>query len=81
MRVEGRVRIGPFGGVSKSARSHQAFLETDDGARYRLRRLGGNPMRDPELEALEGARVVAEGDLRGSLFVASSLARAEDDAG
>jgi len=75
MRFTGRVAIGPWGGRSKSARGHQAFLETDDGQRVRLRREGGNPMRDPALEALEGEAVVVEGELHGSLLIAQSIVR------
>ena len=73
MRVAGRVVIGAYGGASKSGRRHQAFLEGDDGARYRLRRVGGHPMRDPELESLDGTRVRAEGKLHGALLIASRI--------
>jgi hypothetical protein len=73
VRVSGRVVVGPYGGTSKSARGHQAFLECDDGTRYRLRRLGGHAMRDPRLESLEGTRVLAEGRLHGLLFLARRI--------
>lgn len=79
MRLVGRVRIGPYGGVSKSARRHQAFFETEDGRRLRLRRRGGNAMRDPTLEALNGARVEVEGDLHDGLLLASSVERIEEN--
>jgi hypothetical protein len=76
VEIDGRVRIGMTGGDSKSANPHQAFLEADDGQRYRLRRRGGNPMRDPALERLDGARVRVDGDLLGGdLLMARSIVR------
>ena len=73
MRIEGRVEIGPYGGTSKSARQHQAFLVTPDGERLLLRRYDGPSLRDEELEALEGQAVVADGLRRDDLFIAHSL--------
>ena len=78
MEIGGRVRIGHTGGVSKSANPHQAFLETDDGQRYRLRRRGGNPMRDPKLERLEGSRVRVDGELLGDLLMVRSIVREDE---
>jgi len=78
VEIDGRVRIGHTGGVSKSANRHQAFLETDDGRRYRLRREGGNPMRDPALERLDGSRVRVDGKLHGDLLVARSIVREDE---
>jgi hypothetical protein len=78
MRVRGRVEIGPFGGTSKSARAHQAFLLTDDGERLLLRRYDGPSMRDEVLEALAGQTIVADGLLRDRLFIAKSLEPAGD---
>jgi hypothetical protein len=76
VEIDGRVRIGKTGGVSKSANPHQAFLETDGGQRYRLRRRGGNPMRDLALERLDGERVRVDGDLLGDdLLMARSIVR------
>jgi hypothetical protein len=73
MRVHGRIEIGPFGGVSKSARQHQAFLVTSDGERLQLRRHDGPSMRDPVLEGMAGQNVVADGQRRDRLFIATSL--------
>jgi hypothetical protein len=73
MRVHGRVEIGPFGGSSKSARQHQAFLVTADGERLQLRRYGGPSMRDSVLEDLAGQDVVADGQRRDGLFIANTL--------
>jgi hypothetical protein len=73
MRVQGRIEIGPFGGVSKSARQHQAFLVTTDGERLQLRRYDGPSMRDPVLEDMAGQDVVADGLRRDRLFIAKAL--------
>jgi hypothetical protein len=73
MKIEGRVEIGPYGGTSKSARQHQAFLVTPQGERLLLRRYDGPPMRDDTLEELAGQDVVAEGLRRDDLFIAKVL--------
>ena len=73
MRVEGRVEVGPYGGDSKSARQHQAFLVTATGERLLLRRDNGPGMRDAVLEALDGMAVVAEGQRRDRLFLATDV--------
>lgn len=80
MRIAGRVEIGPYGGASKSARRHQAFLVTAEGERLLLRRYDGPAMRDEALEALEGQDVVAEGLRRDDLFIARSLTVARESA-
>lgn len=73
MRIQGRIEIGPFGGQSKSARRHQAFLVTADGERLQLRRYDGPSMRDAVLEAMAGQDVVADGQRRAGLFIATSV--------
>lgn len=73
MRLQGRIEIGPFGGTSKSARRHQAFLVTPDGERLQLRRYDGPSMRDAVLEAMAGQDVVADGLRRDGLFIARTL--------
>lgn len=73
MQLEGRVEVGPYGAGSKSARSHQAFLVTADGERMLLRRLHGPPMRDGELETLDGKDVVVDGQRRDRMFLATSV--------
>lgn len=53
--VRKRVSIG-----SKS--EHDALvLVTADGQEYTLRRQGGNPFRDPQLDPLEGKQIECEG--------------------
>jgi hypothetical protein len=61
--VRKRVSIG-----SKS--EHDALvLVTPDGQEYKLRREGGNPFRDPELDVLEGKRIDCEGVLRNGQLI------------
>ena len=57
---------------SKSA--HTAVcLKTKDGALLRLRRLGGNPFQDPELDVLVGHTIRAMGHVvNGSVLIMSS---------
>jgi hypothetical protein len=38
------------------------MLATDEGT-YRLRRMGGHPFRDPELDGLVGRQIVCDGVL------------------
>lgn len=73
MRLRGRIEIGPFGGTSKSARQHQAFLVTADGERLQLRRYDGPSMRDVVLEDMAGQEVVVDGLRRDRLFIAKVL--------
>jgi hypothetical protein len=61
--VRKRVSIG-----SKS--EHDALvLVTPDGQEYKLRREGGNPFRDPELDVLEGKQIECEGIVRDGLII------------
>ena len=78
MELRGRVEIGPFGGVSKSARRHQAFLVTDDGERLQLRRHDGPSMRDEVLENMAGLDVVVDGMRRDRLVIATAITPAGD---
>lgn len=58
----GKVVKQPWGGGSKSA--HMAVcLQTEKKAPFKLRRVGGNPFLDAELEALVGKSVQIEGKL------------------
>lgn len=67
MELRGRVIKEVFGKGSKS--EHDAVqLETKD-RKYLLRRQGGNPFRDPELDKLVGKRIRAQGVLTGYTFV------------
>lgn len=62
--VVGRQRVGRG---TKS--DHDAVvLMTDDGP-LRLRRAGGNPFADPDLEALVGCQLLVRGMRHGTLFI------------
>jgi hypothetical protein len=55
----GKVTKKPFGKGSKSE-SEAIFLETEEGE-YVLRRQGGNPFHDPELQKLVGKTIRCTG--------------------
>ena len=55
----GKVTKKPFGKGSKSE-SEAIFLETEEG-KFVLRRKGGNPFRDPELQKLVGKTIRCNG--------------------
>jgi hypothetical protein len=67
VRREGTVRKRLVAPGSKSERE-AVVLETDAGS-YVLRRRGGNPFRDPELEKLVGKRIRAHADELGQTLV------------
>ena len=53
-------------------------MVTDDGSReYVLRRVGGNPFRDPELDRIVGHRLSCEGEVSGQTLILSRF-RIED---
>lgn len=54
---------------SKSDRFAVVMISDADSREYVLRRLGGNPFRDPELEGLVGHRLRCEGDLSGQTLI------------
>ena len=56
----GNVTKKPFGGGSKSEYD-AVYLETEDKS-YVLRRVGGNPFHDPELEKLVGKKIRCKGE-------------------
>lgn len=66
--LEGRVERQLVDRGSKSER-HAMVLVLPDGTRHLLRRVGGNAMRDPHLEALEGQAVRLTGRLRPGFFL------------
>ncbi len=61
----------PFGAGSKSERE-AVYLVTGSGEEYVLRRQGGNPFQDPELDKLVGKTIVAEGKVTGYTLIMSS---------
>lgn len=67
MQLSGRVTKKLFGKGSKS--EHEAVvLDTEEG-QYVLRRRGGNPFHDPELEKLAGKTIRGRGDIVGYNFL------------
>lgn len=67
MQVTGTVIKRPFAAGSKSERE-AVMLITSEGE-YVLRRQGGNPFFDQELENLVGKQISCEGDLTGYTFL------------
>jgi hypothetical protein len=66
LRLTGNVTLKKFAPGSKS--EHDAvFLETAQGD-YKLRRVGGNPFRDNELDQLVGKKISASGSITDYLF-------------
>jgi hypothetical protein len=65
--ISGKVVLKKFAQGSKS--EHEAvFLETGRES-YKLRRAGGNPFRDPELDQLVGKQITAKGTIQDYLFI------------
>jgi hypothetical protein len=72
---EGTVVMKPFGRGSKS--EHDAVCLVTDSGEYVLRRQGGNPFRDPELDKLVGKRIRGEGFVTGYTLIMTSWSEAE----
>ncbi len=68
MKYSGRVVRQLFSPGSKS--EHQAVVLMTPAGALKLRRSGGNPFRDPQLEELVGQSIVVEGELhQGQLLM------------
>ncbi len=71
----GKVTKKSFARGSKS--EHDAvFLETGQG-QYVLRRVGGNPFRDPQLEQLVGKTIRCRGEAKGYTLVITDWSDAQ----
>lgn len=71
VELNGKVVKKKFGQGSKS--EHDAvYLETDSGS-FVLRRKGGNPFNDPELNKLIGEKICATGIINNYSFIASNV--------
>lgn len=70
MTFRGKVVIKPFGTGSKS--EHDAVYLATDAGDYVLRRAGGNPFRDPQLDALVGKEITCEGFTTDHTLIMSS---------
>jgi hypothetical protein len=73
MQLRGKVVRKPVGSGSKSERAAVVLVTPD--TEYVLRRVGGNPFADPELDRLVGAQIRATGTLHGYTFLMDSWAR------
>lgn len=67
MQITGHVTKKLFAAGSKSER--EAVILVTKKGEYVLRRKGGNPFFDEELESLVGKRIHCEGDLTGYTFL------------
>lgn len=66
-RLSGKVVRQRYAAGSKS--DHTAvMLETADGT-FKLRRMGGNPFSDPELEKLVGCEIAGTGNVTNNQFI------------
>jgi hypothetical protein len=70
MTIEGLVIKKPFARGTKS--EHEAVCLVSAEGEFVLRRAGGNPFSDPELDELVGKEIRAEGDVVGYTFVMSA---------
>jgi hypothetical protein len=77
MQFEGMIIKKPFGIGSKSERNAVMLLTNDH--EYVLRRTGGNPFHDPQLEDLVGKRVVCQGILHGYTLLMKEWTIQQDD--
>jgi hypothetical protein len=70
--LTGRIESRLLAAGSKS--EHQGVvLVAADGRAHALRRAGGNPFRDPALEALVGRSVTLSGQWRDTFFLVERL--------
>lgn len=76
VELSGEVVKKPFAHGSKSERA-AVSLDTDK-ARYLLRRRGGHPFTDPQIEALVGKRIRCKGILNGLTLIISEWTVVED---
>lgn len=67
--ISGEVVKGPFAVGSKS--EHEAVYLVSDKGRFVLRRVGGNPFYDPELNGLVGKKIRGKGQVTGYTFLLS----------
>jgi hypothetical protein len=67
--ISGQVVKARFAAGSKS--DHEAVFLNSDKGRFVLRRTGGNPFFDPELEKLVGKSIRARGEVAGYTFLLS----------
>jgi hypothetical protein len=76
MEYTGRVVRRPFAVGSKSERN--AVILVTDAGQYVLRRQGGNPFRDPELDRLVGQTIRCSGFVRDYTLIMSEWSPVSD---
>lgn len=61
-------------GVARGSKSERdaVVLQTAEGGEYILRRSGGNAFSDPQLDALVGSSITADGQVAGQTFIMKS---------
>lgn len=73
--VTGKVVKKLFAKGSKS--EHDAICIENEQGIYKLKRMGGNPFNDPELEKLIGKKVTATGVIDDHQFIATEIKEVE----
>ena len=77
MKLHGRIKREK---IAKGSKSERDALVLDTGSeQVVLRRVGGHPFADPELDRLVGKSATFEGERRGQYFF-FSRAHADDEA-
>ena len=76
MEWTGAVVKKPFAVGSKSER--EAVMLLTESGEYVLRRPGGHPFQDPELDRLVGASIRCKGIVRGYTLIATDLTIVQD---
>jgi hypothetical protein len=67
VRLSGDVIRKTLGKGSKS--EHEAVYLLSERGEYVLRRQGGNPFHDPELDSFVGKRISCEGSIKDYVFL------------
>lgn len=75
--ISGQVVKGHFAVGSKS--EHEAVFLNSEKGRYVLRRQGGNPFWDPELEKLVGRTIRCRGVVTGYTFLMSEWSESKSE--
>ena len=74
--LRGKVVMSRYAAGSKS--DHMAVMLSTPEGEFKLRRPGGNPFNDPELEGLVGQEIEGAGNIAGNLFIMKDYTVAQD---
>ena len=67
-------------GVALGSKSqHDAVVIVTENGEFILRRSGGNPFADPELDKLVGKQLQCEGTLHGQTFIMTNCSDLNDE--